>query len=316
MGSLVYKLEIMKKLLLPFVVFLLATFSNAQATNNTAPVSWERYQMTQFKLSLMLPKLPLITPDFEPCESRSTTIYTSYAESALYEFRVTNRIKKPVCQGARIQSFGSATLNRRLAELRGKEDFLGSSKSEKDGYPVYKIETKRSTRLIIVEKDEPDWWLELAVYYYSDHKPDLDKFFNSLAPKAEGKEVGEGAVAMLGDPISDIKEDTTPPKDLSSGVPAGDGTGELKGDPYMVILQPRAKYTEIARHADTQGAVRLKITIQANGAVGSIVPVTTLRNGLTEMAIAAARSIVFLPKRVNGIPVDVVLTREYTFTIY
>jgi TonB family protein len=62
--------------------------------------------------------------------------------------------------------------------------------------------------------------------------------------------------------------------------------------------------------------VRLKITLLANGQVGSIVPLTRLPNGLTERAIAAARLIRFEPKTINGTPVSVTVTREYTFTIY
>ncbi|MEP6705334.1 MAG: energy transducer TonB [Acidobacteriota bacterium] len=67
---------------------------------------------------------------------------------------------------------------------------------------------------------------------------------------------------------------------------------------------------------DVEGPVRLKITLLKNGGVGSVVAVTTLSHGLTENAIAAANRILFLPKRVNGTPVSVVVTREYTFTIY
>jgi TonB family protein len=83
-----------------------------------------------------------------------------------------------------------------------------------------------------------------------------------------------------------------------------------------VINQPRASYTDAARKKNVQGAVRLKITLLANGSVGSIIPLTTLPQGLTEQSIAAARRMVFLPKRVNNVPVSVVVTREYTFTIY
>jgi TonB family protein len=101
----------------------------------------------------------------------------------------------------------------------------------------------------------------------------------------------------------------------------GDGRGSasttaVKSDPYQTISQPKARYTEVARKAEVQGAVRLRITLLANGNVGSVVAVTELPGGLTEKAIEAAKRIVFLPKRVNGVPVSVVITREYTFTIY
>lgn len=104
----------------------------------------------------------------------------------------------------------------------------------------------------------------------------------------------------------------------------GDGTGRngpppapvAKTTPYRITFQPKATYTDAARSNNVQGAVRLKITLLASGQVGSIVPVTRLPDGLTEKAIAAAKQIRFEPKLVNGVPVSVVVTREYTFTIY
>ena len=86
--------------------------------------------------------------------------------------------------------------------------------------------------------------------------------------------------------------------------------------PLRVTFQPKATYTDEARANDVQGGVRLKITLLASGEVGSIVPVTRLPYGLTEKAIEAARQIRFEPKTVNGVPVSVTVTREYTFTIY
>jgi hypothetical protein len=50
--------------------------------------------------------------------------------------------------------------------------------------------------------------------------------------------------------------------------------------------------------------------------VGSITPVTTLKYGLTEQAIVAAKKLVFLPKRINGVPVSVTTMFEYNFRIY
>lgn len=86
--------------------------------------------------------------------------------------------------------------------------------------------------------------------------------------------------------------------------------------PLRVTFQPKALYTDVARENNVQGAVRLKITLLANGTVGNITPVTSLPDGLTEQAIAAARQIKFEPKMVGGEPVSVVVTREYVFTIY
>jgi TonB family protein len=112
----------------------------------------------------------------------------------------------------------------------------------------------------------------------------------------------------------------------------GDGNGDGDGDgpggggpppkvaavttPLQIISKPKATYTDAARTNNVQGSVRLKITLLASGAVGSITPVTRLPHGLTEQAIAAARQIRFKPKMINGVPQSVVVTFDYGFNIY
>lgn len=86
--------------------------------------------------------------------------------------------------------------------------------------------------------------------------------------------------------------------------------------PYRIISTPKAMYTDEARTKGIQGSVILKITLLANGSIGSITPVKTLGYGLTEKAIAAARQIRFEPKKVNGVPQSVIITRDYSFSIY
>ena len=107
----------------------------------------------------------------------------------------------------------------------------------------------------------------------------------------------------------------------------GNGNGTGDGDPptgkivavttpLNIISKPRAQYTDEARQNQVQGTVVLKVTLLANGTIGSIVPVSRLGYGLTEKAIAAARAIRFEPKKVNGIPQSVTKTIEYNFNIY
>ena len=103
---------------------------------------------------------------------------------------------------------------------------------------------------------------------------------------------------------------------------AGGGSGgpppkvEAKTTPLQILAKPKATYTDAARTNNVQGSVRLKITLLASGAVGSITPVTRLPHGLTEQAIAAARQIRFRPKMINGVPQSVVVTFDYGFNIY
>jgi len=107
----------------------------------------------------------------------------------------------------------------------------------------------------------------------------------------------------------------------------GDGDGDGDGAPpapvipkvttaMRIISRPRANYTDAARTNAVTGSVRLKVTLLASGEVGGITPLTRLPHGLTEQAIAAARQIKFEPKKVNGVPISVSVTFDYSFTIY
>ena len=106
------------------------------------------------------------------------------------------------------------------------------------------------------------------------------------------------------------------------GSVGGIGTGppiapiDKTNSPVRILRKPKAAYTDIARQYFIMGVVRLKVVFLANGTIGSITPVTFLPFGLTNNAIAAAKTIQFEPKVVNGVPVSVVVTFEYGFLIY
>jgi TonB family protein len=112
--------------------------------------------------------------------------------------------------------------------------------------------------------------------------------------------VGKGADVILGD--ANVKQ----PDPAAAGESA----------PVLFVAKPRARYTDAARSNSVQGNVTVRVTFNKNGSVGSIQVVLALPFGLTEQAIAAAKQIAFLPKRVNGVPVTATMTIQYSFSIY
>lgn len=109
----------------------------------------------------------------------------------------------------------------------------------------------------------------------------------------------------------------------------GDGTGSGGGrggppppkpmgpsTPLKIISKPRATYTDAARTNNVQGSVLVKVQLLASGQVGSVTVVRGLPHGLSERAIAAAKQIKFEPKKVNGVPVNTIVTFDYGFSIY
>ncbi len=83
-----------------------------------------------------------------------------------------------------------------------------------------------------------------------------------------------------------------------------------------ILSKPRPGYTDQARRDNLQGTVVLRVTFQANAEIGPIQPTKSLKDGLTDQAIEAAKGIRFEPATVNGNPVTTMKQVEYTFSIY
>jgi TonB family protein len=83
-----------------------------------------------------------------------------------------------------------------------------------------------------------------------------------------------------------------------------------------VISKPEPQYTEEARKTGITGTVVLSVVFSRTGQVTNIRAVQTLCCGLTEKAIAAARSIRFIPAMRNGQVVSTYMQLEYNFNLY
>lgn len=83
-----------------------------------------------------------------------------------------------------------------------------------------------------------------------------------------------------------------------------------------LITKPEPQYTEIARKNRVAGTVVLRCLFVADGTIKHIVVVSGLPDGLTWVAVRAARKIKFIPATLNGQPVSMILQLEYNFNLY
>jgi TonB family protein len=83
-----------------------------------------------------------------------------------------------------------------------------------------------------------------------------------------------------------------------------------------VLEKPEPTYTEAARKNQITGTVTLRAVFSAGGAVTNIHAVSGLPDGLTERAIAAAKSIRFVPATKDGHPVSMWMELQYNFNLY
>ncbi|HEX7314280.1 MAG TPA: energy transducer TonB [Pyrinomonadaceae bacterium] len=82
------------------------------------------------------------------------------------------------------------------------------------------------------------------------------------------------------------------------------------------VFKPEPGFTEWARRFNVTGVVRLRAILDKSGQMKGISIVKHLPHGLTEKAIAAARSIRFEPAQKDGQPVSQYVVLEYNFNIY
>lgn len=90
------------------------------------------------------------------------------------------------------------------------------------------------------------------------------------------------------------------------------GSGEVQKKAKLVDAPP-ADYPDAALAAKTDGEVRLRLVLAADGSVKNIFPMKGMPNGLTEAAMAAARKIKFTPAIRDGKPVSQFETLSYEF---
>lgn len=83
-----------------------------------------------------------------------------------------------------------------------------------------------------------------------------------------------------------------------------------------VLAKPEPTYTQRARNNGVTGTVVLRAVFTADGQVRHIIVVKDLPDGLTEMAILAARRIQFVPATLDGRSVSTYIQLEYNFNLY
>lgn len=275
-----------------------------RADGPVADVRWERYVSSVGKISVLLPKNPIVISKTDWCNETSS-VYWSYAEEAAYGFTIYYKsgIKIPEYCYKRTE-FGNAGYQKRLDELAS----TAVGKSESDFVPNlkkgWKIERKTGTTWVFDDLGN-DRWIELSIIHRAENKVDENRFLRSidLSGKQRGIEIGAGAERTLGDP-----------KMLET--PIENSKVDEKPEGFVIAAKSPAKYTDAARQSNIQGSVTLRVVFQANGTIGGIAPVSGLPYGLTEQAIAAARKIVFLPQRNGGKSITVTKTVQYSFSIY
>lgn len=299
------------KLSLSVAVCLILVFTlNGQTKDNPQGLAmkpeWKQYQVGNDKFSASFPKFPTLTYRRHDCESFERFIYAAYANDVVYTVVLTKALKANRDGCFTFSKFDRDTINKRIDELSVQKMVQRDlNKKQQDNVIMLKGDTYK---IKIIDDVENKRFIEMWITTDPKRKVDEKAFFESFSfiPIASAIDTRGGIIRTAGD-------DVVSPYDpaLWTGSDA-----ENHSSKFNIVHRPFASYTDAARRNNIQGTVKLKVTLLANGGIGSITTMSSLKHGLTEQAIDAARRIVFLPEKVNGKNEDKIVTIEYSFKIY
>ena len=134
----------------------------------------------------------------------------------------------------------------------------------------------------------------------------IQKFFSSISfdKTRKGTQVIDGPGEQ---PALDSQTDQADPSIFSGR----DVTRKVR-----VATKPEPHYTEEARRHQITGTIVLRAVFSSSGAVTNIRAMSTLPDGLTEMATEAARKIRFIPASKDGRFVSMWMELLYNFNLY
>jgi len=293
-------------------ITILAIGLSAQTVSNTVPVKWQEYKISDHKISVLFPKLPVYFNETGSCEEFTTQNFAAYAESAAYKIKIVAKDKNAnlkKCES--VTKFDKSLFEDEIETALANNKDSVRSKAELNGNKVVKI-SKYKGAIWFVNDLKNNKWVEMETTSNASSSEIEEMFFKSLkiGGNFQGIEIGEGAPTTLGDEKSAEKAFEKLSVDQKE-VPK-----EKSTTPLTIALKPRANYTDAARQNNIQGTVSLRVTFSSNGSIGNVAVVSALPFGLTEQAITAVRKLVFLPQQNNGENVTVIKTVQYAFSIY
>ena len=267
---------------------ILSLLSFVPASAQQGPDSWKRYTVPKQEFSVALPTLPAMTY-YPPSKDNPWRIMIgAYADGSIYVVEVEENMR-----GQRSLSDFIAEQTRYvdLNDVTQKAVVVNGLAGKEYSWPL-------STSQFFADRNA--FYRFTVVNAAADH-PGGKRFLSSIAfgPKQEGIAVTDGP----GTPYQqDSEEALYTGKDVERKARLG--------------MKPEPRYTEDARLHQVTGTVVLKAVFTSAGNVSNIRTVSSLPDGLTENAIAAARKIKFIPAMKDGHYVSMWMQLEYNFHLY
>lgn len=225
-----------------------------------------------------------------------------------YVYAFSDPVKKPR-HNDKVQKFISSLGQKGVETSFQGFPATGLTFEDEDGFRHRILIVKTYARIlsfhVLSQKEQTlaaDRFFEsITIRLGSEARPANDEI---VEPKEGSSPIGSGRSGASNQPA---------PQERPPIIPSLQGRAN---SPVKILSNPKAVFTDFARFYEISGSARMKVTLLADGTIGSVTPVTRLPFGLTGRAIAAAKSIRFNPALRDGVPYTVIKTFEYVFTIY
>lgn len=270
-------------------------------SNAGAQTDWQKYTLKNEQFSVALPSQPAVeyrrrVGDFHA--ERLEITLSSFAGGVVYIVHVLENLSPR-------QSFDSFINDRtRFGHRLNRKT---ESKLTLDGV-TGKTFSFSSIDGVVQFFSKGDRLYQFAAYGAPQDDPRVTRFFSSLS-LVNNKD----AVNLH----NEVPSRPLTAADITSSVaPEQIFTPQEVDKNFQVIINPPPEYTETARQAKINGTVVLTCTLSSKGHVTTIRVVSGLSHGLTEIAIAAARGLKFIPAMKNGKYVSVSTRLVYNFELF
>src|SRR5215213_4883943 len=104
-------------LIVSLLIFNLCIFAQTEPT--TAPIVWQKYKISEQRIALIFPKLPVFYSRKNVCREEIYDRYAVYADGVIYGFNVTSKIKGVSFSDCTNKiNFGEINFINRIKELK------------------------------------------------------------------------------------------------------------------------------------------------------------------------------------------------------
>lgn len=304
-----------KNLLIIFCLLILTSNVVSQDVTNYAPIKWQSYKISEEKVKIMFPKLPVRLDTSHVCEEIYVRHFYAYADEVVYEMKIIEKSKEKIPAICPEKEFFSAeSFTKSLSIFQSQSGFENMQKIKRGQNNFVKFDKSNETHKFSVwflNDFENLRWFEFSISTYKEKNIDENLFIDSLQLKTDEKsiEINNGAETAFGDELIEQKV-------VEANTSAKSETKEEKVSPLMLVVKPKPKYTDEARKGNVTGNVRMRVTFLENGSIGSVQAVNDFDAGLTEQAMIATRKMAFLPMKRNGKSLNVTKVVVYNFSLY